>query len=60
LTEEGDAVALVVSEETGKISRARNGRIDRELTPDELRARLRALVVSRRSRGRSTTAAYDV
>jgi diadenylate cyclase len=60
LTEEGDAVALIVSEETGKISLAMNGRIDRELTPDELRARLRSLVVSRRSRSRATSAAYDV
>ena len=60
LTEEGDAVAIVVSEETGKISLAMNGRIDRELTADELRARLRPLVVQRRGRGRSTTAAYDV
>ena len=42
LTEEGDAVAIIVSEETGKISLAMNGRIDRELTPDELRARLRS------------------
>ena len=57
LTEEGDAVAIVVSEETGKISLAMNGRIDRELTPDELRARLRPLVVQRRGRGRSVTAA---
>jgi diadenylate cyclase len=60
LTEEGDAVAVVVSEETGKISLAMNGRIDRELTPDELRARLRPLIVQRRGRTRATTAAYDV
>ena len=57
LTEEGDAVAIIVSEETGKISLAMNGRIDRELTPDELRARLRPLVVQRRGRSRSTSAA---
>ena len=60
LTEEGDAVALVVSEESGKISVAMNGRIDRELTPDELRARLRPLIVQRRGRARMTRAAYDV
>jgi diadenylate cyclase len=59
LTEEGDAVAIVVSEETGKISLAMNGRIDRELTPDELRARLRPLVVQRRGRSRAITG-YDV
>jgi diadenylate cyclase len=60
LTEEGDAVAIVVSEETGKISLAMNGRIERELKPDELRARLRSLVVSRRTRAHSQRAAYDV
>jgi diadenylate cyclase len=60
LTEEGDAVALVVSEETGKISLAMNGRIERELNADELRARLRPLVVQRRRRIRATAPAYDV
>lgn len=60
LTEEGDAVAIVVSEETGKISLAMNGQIDRALTPDELRARLRSLVVQRRGRVRASAAAYDV
>jgi diadenylate cyclase len=60
LTEEGDAVAIVVSEETGKISLSMNGRIERELNVDELRARLRPLVVQRRRRGRPTAAAYDV
>ena len=60
LTEEGDAVAIVVSEETGKISLAMNGRIDRELTADELRARLRPLVVQRRTRPRAASPAYDV
>ncbi len=49
LTEENDAVAVVVSEETGKISLAQDGHIERELTPEELRTRLRALVVQRRA-----------
>jgi diadenylate cyclase len=60
LTEEGDAVALIVSEESGKISVAMNGRIDRELTPDELRVRLRPLIVQRRGRARTARTAYDV
>jgi diadenylate cyclase len=60
LTEEGDAVAIVVSEETGKISLAMNGRIDRELTPEELRVRLRPLIVQRRTRRRTARTAYDV
>ena len=44
LTEENDAVAVVVSEETGQIALAIDGRIERGLTPDALRERLRALV----------------
>jgi len=60
LTEESDAAAIVVSEETGQISLALDGGIERGLTPDDLRDRLRALVILRRS-GRSAAAgAYDV
>jgi diadenylate cyclase len=61
LTEENDAVAVVVSEETGQIALAIDGRIERGLTPDALRERMRALVTLRRSRGRQAGArAYDV
>ncbi len=49
LTEESDAVAVVVSEETGTISIALDGQIDRGLTPDDLRARLRRLMQGRKS-----------
>lgn len=48
LTEESDAAAIVVSEETGKISIALDGEIERGLTPDDLRARLRTLIQQRR------------
>ncbi len=48
LTEESDAAAIVISEETGKISIALNGQVDRGLTPDDLRARLRGLIQQRR------------
>lgn len=44
LTEETDAVAIIVSEETGTISLALAGQIERGLTVDELRARLRELI----------------
>jgi diadenylate cyclase len=44
LTEENDAVAVVVSEETGVISLAINGRLERDFTPDMLRLRLGALL----------------
>lgn len=61
LTEENDAVAVVVSEETGQISLALEGRIERDLTPDALRDRMRTLVMLRRSGARHSGAgAYDV
>ncbi|MEQ1574639.1 MAG: diadenylate cyclase CdaA [Vicinamibacterales bacterium] len=50
LTEENDAVALVVSEETGTISLALGGTFERDLEPDALRARLKALLGVRRVR----------
>jgi len=52
LTEENDAAAVVVSEETGQISLAIGGALERGLTPDTLRARLRELLgVSTRTEG---------
>ena len=48
LTEESDAVAIVVSEESGLISISLKGGIDRGLSPDQLRERLRGLVQQRR------------
>lgn len=54
LTEENDALAVVVSEETGKISLAMDGDIERGLDAEELRVRLRSLIVQRRA---STTRA---
>ncbi|HET7617749.1 MAG TPA: diadenylate cyclase CdaA [Vicinamibacterales bacterium] len=53
LTEENDAAAVVVSEETGQISLALAGEIERPLTPERLRERLRGLVPLRRTRGRA-------
>ena len=47
LTEENDAVAIVVSEETGVVSIVVDGQIDRGLDADQLRARLRALMLQR-------------
>ena len=48
LTEENDAVAIVVSEETGIISLAIAGDLERGLSADALRLRLRALLGGRR------------
>jgi diadenylate cyclase len=44
VTEENDSVAIVVSEETGIISLAIGGDLERNLTPDGLRIRLRSLL----------------
>lgn len=44
ITEETDAVAVIVSEETGAISLAVAGQIERDLTADQLRERLSDLV----------------
>jgi diadenylate cyclase len=53
LTEENDSIAIVVSEETGAISIVADGQIDRGLSTDELRARLRSLILQRAGRGES-------
>src|SRR4029453_16765760 len=45
LTEECDAVAVVVSEERGEISVSLNGRISRGLSAGELRVRLQARIL---------------
>jgi diadenylate cyclase len=42
ITEETDAIAVIVSEETGAISIAIGGKIERDLTVDQLRDRLSA------------------
>ncbi|MBP6717122.1 MAG: DNA integrity scanning protein DisA nucleotide-binding domain protein, partial [Acidobacteria bacterium] len=48
LTEECDAVAVVVSEERGEISVAIAGRLERKLSPESLRQRLQTLVLQRK------------
>ncbi len=48
ITEENDSVAIVVSEETGTISLALKGMLERPLSPDQLRARLTKLLSPRR------------
>ena len=58
LTEENDAVAIVVSEERGHIGLAMNGRIERGLSADDLRERLGTFVTGRRGSGR-VASTYD-
>ena len=50
LTEENDSVAIVVSEETGSVSIVADGQIERGLTSEELRSRLRELVLQKRDK----------
>ncbi len=44
ITEESDAIAVIVSEETGEISLAVEGKLERNLEPEELRVRLTDLM----------------
>lgn len=53
LTEENDAVAVVVSEETGRIAIATEGQMTRGFTAETLRARLTQLVLQRKSSRRA-------
>ena len=48
LTEESDAVAVVVSEERGQIALAIDGNIERDLSAEQLRERLMSLLLPRR------------
>ena len=56
LTEESDAVAVVVSEERGEMSVAQNGRLSRRLSTDELRQALALALLHRRQRHRNESA----
>ena len=49
VTEENDSLAIVVSEETGRISLVIDGAIERNLDSERLRARLKSLVTVRRT-----------
>jgi len=59
VTEENDAVAITVSEETGTISLVMNGAIERNIEPDQLRLRLASLILRRRTMERAREAGYS-
>jgi diadenylate cyclase len=59
ITEETDAIAVIVSEETGNISVAAHGTIERDLTPEHLRERISELLRRYIPRTTLPTAATD-
>jgi len=59
VTEETDAIAVIVSEETGGISIASHGAIERDLTPEHLRERISELLRRYIPRTTLPTAATD-
>jgi diadenylate cyclase len=59
ITEENDAVALVVSEESGVISLVLNGSIDRTIEANQLRDRLASLILRRRSPEQTRNTEYS-
>ena len=58
VTEENDSVAIVVSEETGRISLMQDGEFDQGLDAERLRTRLKALVTAGRAGGARRDAGY--
>ncbi len=60
LTEENDAVAIVVSEETGRISLTMEGGIEMGFDAESLRTRLQPLVQRRRGSNERRPAAYEL
>jgi diadenylate cyclase len=58
LTEENDSIAIVVSEESGRIALVADGQIERGLDTEILRARLRALILQRPARARAPRVEY--
>ena len=52
LTEENDSIAIVVSEETGSISLVVDGQIERGLSAEVLRSRLRSVVINKKTKRR--------
>ena len=59
VTEENDAVAIVVSEETGRISIVEDGDLEYDIDGERLRTRLKTVVTLRRAKGNQRQAGYS-
>jgi diadenylate cyclase len=59
VTEENDAVAIVVSEETGRISIVEDGELEHDIDGERLRKRLRSVVTLRRATDKQRQAGYS-
>ncbi len=59
VTEENDAVAIVVSEESGKISVVEDGDLEHDIDSERLRERLKSVVTLRRARSKPGQAGYS-
>jgi diadenylate cyclase len=59
VTEENDAVAIVVSEETGRISVVEDGDLEHDIDSERLRERLRQVVTLRRASDKQRQAGYS-
>jgi diadenylate cyclase len=60
ITEENDAVAIVVSEESGRISIIEDGDLEYDVDSDRLRTRLQSVVTLRRAVGKQREAGYSL
>lgn len=60
VTEENDSVAIVVSEETGRISIVEDGNLEYDIDAERLRTRLKSVVTVRRARNKQRQAGYSL
>lgn len=60
VTEENDSVAIVVSEETGRISIVEDGALEYDIDAERLRSRLKSVVTLRKARGKPRQAGYSL
>src|SRR5688572_11752033 len=59
VTEENDSVAIVVSEESGRISIVEDGDLEYDIDAERLRTRLKSVVTLRRARGKQRQSGYS-